>query len=96
MQVLETFRNALALSEEMAKLAREQAWDALSAKERQRAALLATVPAALPASPHDSAALAEVIKQIQACDSEVREFVEPWMEHTQGLLAGLATKTVRE
>lgn len=96
MQALDTLRNALALSEEMAKLAREQAWDALSAKERQRAALLATLPAALPASPRDSAALAELIKQIQACDNEVREFVEPWMEHTQGLLAGLATKTVRE
>lgn len=96
MQVQDTFRNALVLSEEMAKLAREQDWDALSVTERQRAALLATLPATLPANTRDSAALAELIKQIQVCDSEVREYVEPWMEHTQGLLAGLSPKTVRE
>lgn len=96
MQALDTFRNALVLSEEMAKLAREQDWDALTVTERQRAALLATLPATLPANTRDSAALAELIKQIQACDSEIREFVEPWMEHTRGLLAGLAPKTVRE
>ena len=96
MQALDTFRNALVLSEEMAKLAREQDWDALTVTERQRAALLATLPATLPANTRDSAALAELIKQIQACDSEVREYVEPWMEHTQGLLVGLAIKTVRE
>ena len=96
MQALDTFRNVLALSEEMAKLAREQAWDALTVTERQRAALLATLLATLPANTRDSAALAELIKQIQACDSEVREYVEPWMEHTQGLLTGLSPKTVRE
>lgn len=96
MPLLETFRNVLALSEEMVKLARDQDWDALTVKERQRAAMLATLPVTLPANTSDSAALAELIKQIQACDSEVREYVEPWMEHTQGLLAGLSPKTVRE
>lgn len=96
MPLLETFRNVLVLSEEMAKLAREQAWDALTVKERQRAALLATLPATLPANTRDSAALAELIKQIQACDNEVREYVEPWMAHTKSLLARLSPNTVRE
>ena len=96
MDVLETLRNALALSAEMVKLAQEQEWESLTAKERQRAVVLATLPTKLAANTRDSVALAELIKQIQACDSEIREFVEPWMEHTRGLLAGLAPKTVRE
>jgi len=96
MQALETFRNALVLSEEMVKLAREQDWDALSENERRRAALLAKFSATLPANTRDSAALAELIKQIQACDSEVREFVEPWMAHTKALLARLSPNTSRE
>jgi len=96
MQALETFRNALAISGEMVKLARDQDWDALSAKERQRAAVLAALPTAFPGNTSDSAALAELIKQIQACDSEVREFVEPWMAHTKALLARLSPNTSRE
>lgn len=88
---LAIFRKALALSAEMAKLAKEQEWEALTATERQRAALLTALPAILPTNTHDSVALVELIKQIQTFDNEVREFVEPWMEHTKGLLAGLST-----
>lgn len=96
MDVLETLRNALTLSAEMVKLAQEQEWDLLTAKERHRAVLLATLPTKLPTNTSDSAALAELIKQIQACDSEVREFVEPWMAHTKALLARLSPNTSRE
>lgn len=90
MPPLEIFSNALALSEEMAALARQQDWDGLVAIERRRTTLLATLPAPLPVNVGDAAAIAELIKKIQACDSEVREFVEPWMEHTKGLLARLS------
>lgn len=93
MSPLEIFSNALALSEEMAVLARQQDWDGLVAIERRRTALLATLPVPLRANAGDAgdaAAMAELIKKIQACDSEVREFVEPWMEHTKGLLARLS------
>lgn len=90
MPPLEIFSNALALSEEMAALARQQDWDGLVAIERRRTTLLATLPVPLRANAGDAPALAELIKKIQACDSEVREFVEPWMEHTKGLLARLS------
>lgn len=90
MRPLEIFSNALALSEEMATLARQQNWEALVATERRRTALLATLPVPLTANAGNSAAITELIKKIQACDSEVREYVEPWMEHTKGLLARLS------
>lgn len=90
MRPLEIFSNALPLSEEMATLARQQNWEALVATERRRTALLATLPVPLTANAGDSATIAELIKKIQACDSEVREYVEPWMEHTKGLLARLS------
>lgn len=90
MRPLEIFSNALALSVEMATLARQQNWEALVATERRRTALLATLPVPLTANAGDSATIAELIKKIQACDSEVREYVEPWMEHTKGLLARLS------
>lgn len=90
MRPLEIFNNALALSEKMAALARQQDWEALVATERRRTALLATLPTPLAINAVDSAAIAELIKKIQTCDSEVREYVEPWMEHTKGLLARLS------
>ncbi len=90
MQSLETFRKALALSEEMAKLAKEQAWEALAATELQRADLLATLPTSLVAERGDSASFAELILKIQDCDNEIREFVEPWMEQTRVLLDRLS------
>lgn len=90
MQALDTFRNALALSEKMAKLAKEQAWEALAATERQRATLLATLPTSLVAERGDNASFAELILKIRDCDNEVREFVEPWMEQTRVLLDRLS------
>lgn len=90
MTLLASYEALLVLSQQMEKLALQQAWDALGEIETQRAALIAGLPAALTARPHaEQQAIATCIRQIQACDQRVREYVEPWQEQAGNLLARL-------
>lgn len=95
MNLLTRYETLLGLSQEMATLARQQAWDALTQLETQRAALVATLPATSGAalSATEQRTLAATIKQIQACDQTVREYVLPWQEHVGSLLTRLAPKS---
>jgi len=94
MNLLASYETLLGLSQEMEALARQQAWDALTQLETQRAALLAALPATpLTALPIDrQRAIAAKIRQIQTCDKAVLEYVLPWQEHVGKLLARLAAK----
>lgn len=90
MTPLDSYRSLLELSQEMLALARQQDWDALPAAERRRAALLASIPAQLPARhAPEAAAIGGLIRQIQACDREILEHVQPWMADAGKLLERL-------
>lgn len=87
------YAKILALSQQMAKLAVAEDWDALVAIERHRAALIATLqdrPHGLSAN--DSPQLAGIIGEIMAHDATVREHVEPWLEHVAILLPASASQ----
>jgi hypothetical protein len=93
MTPLDSYRSLLELSQEMLALAKEQAWDALLTAERRRAAHLASIPAHLPSrNTPEATAIGDLIRQIQTCDREVLEYVQPWMADAGKLLARLAAK----
>lgn len=91
MSLLASYTTLLELSRQMLEQARQQEWESLAATEAQRAALLSKLPARIPAlSPADSTAIATAIRQIQACDHEILEYVTPWREQAATLLSRLA------
>ena len=94
MNLLASYETLLGLSQEMEALAREQAWDALTQLETQRTALLAALPATSLAtlSLSKQRAIAAKIRQIQACDQEVLEYLLPSQAHIGKLLTRLAAK----
>ena len=94
MGVLATYENALGLSKKMVELAHEQAWDMLPQTEAERRSLLDSLPnSGLRMLPRAEQALAAgLIRQIQNCDQEVRDYVLPWQESVGKLLARLETK----
>ncbi|MGL1833370.1 flagellar protein FliT [Rhodocyclaceae bacterium SMB388] len=89
------FEHLHALSHAMVQAARENDWDALAAYERDLAAardrlIAAQVGGDMP-EPTEPAALArkaELLRDMLAHDSEIRQLVEPWMDSTRKLLAG--------
>ncbi|WP_265948201.1 flagellar protein FliT [Dechloromonas sp. A34] len=90
MSLLASYTTLLELSQRMLEQARQQEWESLAATEALRASLLAKLPARLPAlSPADSTAVATAIRQIQACDREILEYVTPWREQAATLLSRL-------
>lgn len=87
------FRNLQTLSERMVELAHAQEWDALADAEKERSLLATQLPADLSGSkPSEAKAIAECIERILECNRDIQSQVEPWMEHTRGLLAALAPK----
>jgi len=91
MSLLASYTTPLELSRQMLEQARQQEWESLAATEAHRASLLAKLPARLSAlSPADSTAVASAIRQIQACDREILEYVTPWREQAATLLSRLA------
>lgn len=91
MPPLDSYLKLLELSREMLDLAKQQAWDALLATERRRTVLLVSIPVQLPRQhAPDAAAISGLIQQIQACDREILEYVQPWMADAAKLLARLS------
>lgn len=91
MSLQASYTTLLELSQQMLEQARQQEWESLATTEARRTALLAKLPARMPAlSPADSAAIATAIRQIQACDREILEYVTPWREQAATLLSRLA------
>lgn len=87
-------QSALELSVEMASLARQQAWEQLADLQRQRAELLSAPNAnQKPLSAIAPQSIAEIIRQIQTCDEEIRAYVLPWMKDAAVLLEHLKTDT---
>jgi len=94
MSRLPRFQRALELSVQMTSLAREQSWEQLADLQRQRAELLAAPnPDQPPLSATSARSIAEIIRQIQTCDEEIRAYVLPWMKDAAVLLQHLKTNT---
>lgn len=91
MSLQASYTKLVDLSRQMLELAQRQEWESLATAEAQRASLLAGMPAThsglLPA---ESAAIAAAIREIQACDRDILEYVTPWREHAATLLSRLA------
>jgi len=88
------FQSALELSVQMTSLARQQAWEQLADLQRQRAELLAApTTEQAPSSQIAAQSIAEIIRQIQTCDEEIRAYVLPWMKDAAVLLQHLKTNT---
>src|SRR5574343_1200886 len=84
------YAELLALSQNMLALAKKQEWDALAEAETIRAQMLPGLPRQ-PASlgPIVSREIADILRQIQAIDQEVLDYVMPWREHAAALLSRL-------
>lgn len=84
------YQAVVAISRQMAKAASELDWSRLTALGSERAALFARLPRELPSLPPETRRrLAESIDSILACDAEIRERAEPWLEHAGRLLLAL-------
>lgn len=84
------YETLLKYSAQMAKVAKDQDWDALGRLQEERASLLASLPARLPPlSPVDSEQIRIAIQQIQAHDATVLEYVLPWREQVGQLISKL-------
>ena len=88
MNAQETLRRACEISDEMVVLAHAQSWEALTAKEAERATLFRQLPPATDIS-DPTGVLRGHIEHIQRCDAEIRSHVEPWMRDAQTLLRAL-------
>lgn len=87
MSIITDYEDVLALSREMAEAAAEMDWGRLTRLGSERAGLLTGLPQTLPPLPPETnRKLAATISAILACDAEVRERAEPWLEHTRPLL----------
>lgn len=77
---LADYQPLLELSRAMVEQAKACQWEALSPLEDQRRALIAQL-SKQPATPaNESAAIRQLLEEIQACDAQVREHVEAWRE----------------
>lgn len=86
-QQLETLR---ALSERMLALAEQLDWSAAEICQHERAALIARLPAPLPAlTAGETEHARTLLGQIQSLDQAILDLATPSREHLSGLLAGL-------
>ncbi|MDD2741875.1 MAG: flagellar protein FliT [Rhodocyclaceae bacterium] len=93
MSVLARYQNLLDLSQEMALLATEQAWDKLGDLQAKRATLIASLPPRLNGLPDaEQRAIAGIIQQILRCDETIQEYLVPWREQVGILLSHLQPK----
>lgn len=84
------YAELLALSRNMLILAKNQEWEALAEAEAKRAQIL-------PGLPRQSVSLgqavareiADTIRQVQAIDQDILDYVMPWREHAAALLSRL-------
>ena len=84
----------LKLSERMLADAERLDWTAVADGERQRQALLGTLPATWPPLTADTAAtLRDTIARIQTIDRAILELAEPSRAQLAALLAGLAGRS---
>ena len=94
MSLLSDYETLLDLSQKMALLAREQAWDDLLEAESKRRELLKGMTTAellrLPTAQQQT--VAKIINQIQDFDQSVMEYVLPWQDHVRPLLASFEPK----
>lgn len=87
MSIVTDYEEVLALSREMVKAATALDWNQLTRLGSEREVLLTRLPRTLPPLPPETGrTLASTISTILACDAEVRERAEPWLEHTRPLL----------
>ena len=94
MSALANYEALLGISLKMKACACEQAWDELAQLETQRANLIASQPAQPNFVPTvEQQSIAKIIRQIQACDQAVLEYVTPWREQAGKLLERLEHTT---
>lgn len=76
----------------MQSLAHAEAWDGLAALQLERAKLIAAISATTtPASLPEAEQLDKIIRLIQACDEEIREYLLPCKENIATLLKARPT-----
>lgn len=93
MGALANYEALLRISLKMKACACEQAWDELAQLETQRANLITSLPARPNSIPTvEQQSIANIIRQIQACDQAVLEYVTPWREQAGKLLERLEPK----
>lgn len=85
------YQHLLDLSQGMLKAGNAQDWDQLIELEQQRKAALNLPPPAI--NQDGTGPSIALIHQIQACDRELLEKLEAWMDHARVLLR-LDTKNV--
>lgn len=78
------YRQLLDLSQRMLAAGMDQHWEELVALEQQRRVLLEKVPTVTPTDLPQP--LIELIREIQNCDTQLREKVDTWMTHARILL----------
>ena len=79
--VSEHFRELLDVSQRMLDAGMAQRWDELIELERQRRALFENAPTGALRQADDA-----LIREIQACDTQLTERIEAWMAHARILL----------
>lgn len=81
---LDAYRSLLDLTRRMLDCAHREDIDALERLEAERVACIAALPAMpapLPAA--ETAALRQLLLDIQACDAEVLAYLQPWRSHLE-------------
>lgn len=84
MSAEEHYRQLLDLSQRMLAAGMAQNWDELVALEQQRRVLLGKAP--IVAQTDLRQPLIDCIREIQRCDTQLREKVDAWMTHARILL----------
>lgn len=91
MSAEEHYRQLLDLSQRMLASGMAQNWDELIALEQQRRLLLEKAP--IVAHTDSRHPLVERIREIQRCDTQLREKIDAWMTHARILLRLDSEKT---
>jgi hypothetical protein len=90
MEIESQYRSVLDLTHQMAGATEKQEWDALAKLERQRTAVIATIPPLSPISmslnPALASRIANLITDIERENSEIVEHVQVWQKHVKILL----------
>lgn len=93
-QIVEAYRRALALTEEMFDAAHAGDWDRLVATERDRDRLVEAIrerDADPPKSGELRQRIRDLIEQILARDEEIRSLTQDWMHELREILANTET-----
>lgn len=87
MNLLQSYEALLQVSSQMVEAAEHQEWDALNQLQQQRTAMIAALPAPQPSSNAETAAVRDLIHQIQVHDATVLEHATVSREQIGNLIA---------